>query len=719
MVPNRQGGGGNRGFNGALPAILVLALHCAGARGSADAAPGTVADTPAEVLEEIIVERPRLDATESDFAIKSKAPLRELPLSVEVLDGVIIDSARHANLASLLDSYTLGGASPGERGLYDDIVLRGFAEAPFYRDGHNDSLGALQVRDLANVESVEVLKGPNAAIYGQGEPGGSINLRTKKPLPQNRNSARAALGSYGRYRVEFDSTGPVTGDDELAYRLIGALEDADSFRDFVNASRVFAAPSISWKAGEPLELLGSVEYIRHDSPFDSGVVALDGAFPLPRSRFLGEPEIGNMRIAGLTAELGADWEIGDALTFSATGYRQDSDLRGLKVEPVELDDFDPSGPSAILARELQDEVQETEVVSVQAELEYGFEFSGIGNRVLAGYEYSSIKDREDVHSSDAEDESYEIDIFNVEYGQPRPAMEAVFASSESSDLHAVYIQDFAEIGEHWRVLAGTRLDMIDSSGSERIEETRFDQEDEEFSSRVGAVYLPNAMLSVFASFSESFDPNEGLNPQRQPLQPTRGRAVEGGIKLRVPVMDLSFEASAFRIEQTDVTTDAPNAPGFEIQTARQLSRGLDLELLLKPGDWAQLGVKYGYTDAEISDDPEIPDGTTPLNAPRHKLLVFGLFSFSLRHGNDLQAGINLVHISKRQASLDPDELEVTLPGYTTGNAFADYALSGHVILGVNVSNFLDKDYLSGSQSDLLHIAPGPPLTVFTNIRVHF
>jgi iron complex outermembrane receptor protein len=185
-------------------------------------------------------------------------------------------------------------------------------------------------------------------------------------------------------------------------------------------------------------------------------------------------------------------------------------------------------------------------------------------------------------------------------------------------------------------------------------------------------------------------------------------------------MAFSLDASAFRIEQTNVPRDAPDAPGFEVQSASQVSKGVDLDLSIRPAEHAYAGLKYAYTKAEISKDPEIPDGTAPLNSPRHKLVAFAFASFTALREGDTRLGAQVIHVSKRQASLDPEQdLSVRLPGYTTVNVFASYALSRHVELRLDVSNLFDEDYLAGSQSDLLHLVPGAPLTVFGSARLHF
>lgn len=672
-------------------------------------------------IEEITVYATRLligpDA--SSAAIKSAALLRDLPVSVEVVGAEIMDSAQYTEFAPILDGYTLASSTPGERGLFEQIVLRGFTDTPYYRNGLSDSLGALPVHDLANVESIEILKGPNSAIYGPGEPGGSINFRTKQPQMESAHAIQAGFGHHGRFRTEVDSTGPLSADAGMAYRFIGASENAGSFRDFITSDRRFAAPSLSWKPDENLEVLGAVEFIRHVAPFDSGTVAVNGRFPLPRDRYLGEPDTGDTRIESLTASLDADYRWNPAWTGSVNLYWQETNIKGLRVEPAELDDFDAEGPSAILARELLLEDETSEVFSAQAEVEGEFRTGILQHRLLLGYEYDNIRDQTRLDVSDSEEEPFEIDIFGIQYGGPRPELLPEEDVRESIHQHAVYMQDFIRLGDHWRLLAGTRFDRVSAGGRERVADRRFDQRDEDFSSRVGIVFNPLSALSLFGSYSESVDPNEGLLPTGEPLQPTRGKSVEAGLRIRYPLMDFTLDGAVFDIEQTNVTAEAPGNPGFEIQSARQISEGLDLEMSLRPISALRLGLGYAYTDVQIRDDPEIPDGTTPLNAPLHKLIVYGLLSASLRREKDLHAGFSVAYGSKRQGSLDIEELDVRLDGYSTVSLFASFDLTSQVEFGLSISNLLDEDYLAGSQSDLLHITPGAPRAVYGTLKLRF
>jgi iron complex outermembrane receptor protein len=695
-----------------MTAGFCLTLGALAPTAAADIGPPAGAASPG--LEEVRVYASRLaiGADASLEAIKAGVPLQELPVSVETVGADLLGNAGMTDAAAALDGYTLAIATPGERGLFEQILLRGFTDTPFYRNGVAASLGALPVYDLANVEAIEVLKGPNGALYGPGEPGGTINIRTKQPQPEPSHSLRAGLGDAGRFRAELDTTGQLAADAGLSYRFVGAAEQAGSFREHVDMQRRFASPSVAWRPNERLEVVAALEFFRHVAPFDTGTIAIDGAFQLPRERFLGEPATGETRVETLTTSLDVEYRWHDTWTASARLLHQRTRIDGLHAEPVGLD-------GAMLARELLHEQEYARAFSAQGELQGDVRTGPLRHRLLLGYEYDGLRDRSQLDVSDSEDEPFSIDVFDAHYGTPLPLPGPEEHIRETVHQHALYLQDFVRFGEHWRLLAGTRIDYVSAGGHERVEDRRFQQSDADWSSRAGVVFTPWPALSLFGSFAESLDPNEGLLPTGEPLRPTRGRALEAGVRVRLPWREFNFDGAVFDIRQTDVTVDAPGRPGFEIQTARQDSEGLDLELSLRPWPHLRTGLAYTYTDAAIRGDPEIPDGTAPLNVPLHKLVVYALLSASLRHEEDLRAGMNVVCQSDRQASLSREESGVALDGFTTVNVFATLALSSRVEFGIRISNLLDEDYLAGSQSDLLHVAPGAPRTVYGTLELRF
>ena len=447
---------------------------------------------------------------------------------------------------------------------------------------------------------------------------------------------------------------------------------------------MFAAPSISWVPNDNWTVLGEMEFIQQKIPFDTGLIAVEDEFPLPASTFLGEPALGKTRLQALTTSFNVEYKRAELWGLSAKLLWQGSDIDGFRAEPDELDDENSAG-EFLLSRAVQHESDDSDGFSAQFEFSRKISAARVAQQILAGYEYVRVDNHVVLSESDVEEDAFEIDIFDVVYGLNSPALAALRETDEVLHQHSVYLHDFISLGDKLRVLLGTRLDRIEIDINDIFIGTDVHQSDTELSSRAGLVYAVNSMLSLFVGYGESLDPNEGLTPQGSPLKPSGGKSVEGGIKFRHPFMNLSVDASLFSIEKTNVTVDAPGAPGFEIQTARQKSDGFDMLMSFSPAAWLHSNISYAYTDAEIFDDPELADGTQPINVPLHKLVLSSFISLRIRSENDLQAGLSFSYRSAQKASLDPDELTVKLPGYWLGDLFVNYTLSPRISLGLNIN----------------------------------
>jgi iron complex outermembrane receptor protein len=700
-----------------IASVLAAAIAAAASFGSAgepDAAP-VVTDQP-----DVEVRGQALPSAASRAATKSQAEIFDLPFSAQALGRELIEAVQAERLTEVLRIASSAIVVPDEGLLVDAVTLRGFADAAVFRDGFNTALAALPLRDSANIQTIEILKGPISALYGAGEPGGSIHIETKKPQAVPAHEFALEFGSYSRFRTELDLTGPLSAEHGLLYRVVGALEESDGFRDFVKTRREFVAPSLVWEATPRLSLSASAELARHEAPFDRGVAAVDGRLVLPAARYLGEPGDGETQVDGATALFEIDYRLGERWEIGSSVYLQEFDLEGSVSEPDEFLDEDPADPDArLLARELQILDQASDVQVFQTELSGRLRFAGIEHAPLLGVEFSWADDRNVVSGSDADDEPYAIDVFRPVYGQPRPEVELSHDGIEEIEVHSVYAQDQFGIGSSWKGVLGLRYDHIEIDGEELVDGILFHQTDEDLTVRAGLVYQPAAWVSLYASYGESFDPNEGLMPDGRPLRPTRAHSWEAGWKLRDAARNLHLTVAFFRATQRDVARDAPGDPGFEIQVARQKSRGVDVELAARPGGPLEWLASYAYTDAELLDDPEIPDGTAPLNVPRHKATVSVVAGLSLRRARDLRLGAALVYSSRRQGSLEEEEFDFRLPAHLTGDLFAAYRVSERLECRLHVQNVGDADYFLGSQGESQSVSPGVPLTVTGSIRLSF
>ena len=193
------------------------------------------------------------------------------------------ETLRNAGVVDLVQALDLSASASRQNnfgGLWNSFAIRGFVgdenlPSNFLVNGFNAGRGFGGARDLAGIESVEVLKGPRAALYGRGEPGGTVNLVTKRPTFETAGEVTVSTGRWSTNRVDFDYTAPLS--EDIAIRIVGAYEDAESFRDTVETEKRILSPSLAWRISDDSQLIYELEYSDQEAPFDRGVVAIDGA----------------------------------------------------------------------------------------------------------------------------------------------------------------------------------------------------------------------------------------------------------------------------------------------------------------------------------------------------------------------------------------------------------------------------------------------------------
>ncbi|WP_334918108.1 TonB-dependent siderophore receptor [Nostoc sp.] len=220
-------------------------------------------------------------------ATKTDTPLRDIPQSIQVIPATVIQDQGAVRLNEIVRNVSGVSTSNNDGGQSQSYKIRGF-DANVYKNGYPDDYFSDQ--DSANIERVEVLKGPASVLFGRLEPSGIINLITKKPLASPYYNVGFTAGSYSFYRPTLDFSGPLTEDGKLGYRLNIDYENSGSFRDFVNKERFFIAPVLAWKIGDRTNLTFEGEYLHTESPYDRGLVTIgDRVADIPISRYLSDP----------------------------------------------------------------------------------------------------------------------------------------------------------------------------------------------------------------------------------------------------------------------------------------------------------------------------------------------------------------------------------------------------------------------------------------------
>ncbi|MEH2177847.1 TonB-dependent receptor plug domain-containing protein [Nostoc sp.] len=231
--------------------------------------PSTQSDEPIELV--VTGEQDGYRVPDASTATKTDTPLRDIPQSIQVIPRQIIEDQKTTRLRDILQN--VSGVTPGAgyQNSFDRVRIRGFTQETTFRDGIRDNNPST---DFANVERVEVLKGPASVLFGQTEPGGIVNLVTKQPLSNPYYNVDLNVGNYAFYRSALDLSGPLNTDKTLLYRLNVAYENAGSFRDFISSENVFVAPVIAWKLSENTDLKLFLEYDNRDYKPDRGVFVI-------------------------------------------------------------------------------------------------------------------------------------------------------------------------------------------------------------------------------------------------------------------------------------------------------------------------------------------------------------------------------------------------------------------------------------------------------------
>ena len=181
------------------------------------------------------------------------------PLSIESIDREVMEQSGARDVSAVLDMASSALSVAYDGGAGREVSLRGFGDTSVYRNGLNDGQALFGARPLVTVERLEIVKGPSAALFGPGQPGGAINLVTERPRQARAASAAMTASSFGARSFDTDVTAALSRDPRWQYRFVAAREAGDGFRDFLASDRWVGAPALAWQPRADTDILASVE----------------------------------------------------------------------------------------------------------------------------------------------------------------------------------------------------------------------------------------------------------------------------------------------------------------------------------------------------------------------------------------------------------------------------------------------------------------------------
>jgi len=672
-------------------------------------------------------------ATDSTVGTKTDTPIMETPYSVAVVPQQVLKDKQVirvedalTTVAGVQSSFTNGGDS-------DVFMMRGFQNTNLYRDGFllPSALGGGTLkRQTANIERFEVLKGPGSILFGRNEPGGVINMVTKRPLTTPYYSLQQQFGSYDFYRTTADATGPITKDDSLLYRVNLSYENANSFRDFVKTDTVFLAPSFTWNVSDQTQANLDIQYQHFDNTNDSGVPPMGNRpAPVPINRQIGDPK--NNKTKGDRTYVGFDWShaFNDnwkiSHRFGAEFLDVDSDFTFFFGEAtpegnlLNLDaDFSNGGNRGFNNGKTQQQNYYTTL-----NLTGKFNTAMLEHTMLWGFDYFVIDNQGSTACCAAYPIGAEFNIFNPTYLTSAPDLTFTQSPDVTQDWYGLYIQDQIKFPFNVYGNVGLRYDIATGRNLTAGVTTT---DDDHVSPRGGLLWKPVEWLSVYGNYSTNFGPSNSLfrSPDQQALAPQTANEWELGSKTSFLDGRLSASFAYFDLTRKNMPVPDQIDPNLTRTVGEQESRGVELETAgeILPG-WRVIGAYTNLTYAKINYDVGYDGGSGNTgnrlyNAPRNYGSIWNTYEFL---GGDLQGlkfGGGVIASGQSQGT---NENAFQLPGYATFNLMASYGLKvsrTKVTFQLNANNLLDKTYYTGTNTGSM-IGVGTPRFFMGSVKVEF
>jgi catecholate siderophore receptor len=708
-----------------VPATAVFVTSCLIASPAVAAVTdaGSAGAEAADSADPIVVvgQREEYGVKSTSTATKTDTDIKDIPQALTVISEAQIEDQQLRSIADVL--YFVPGATPGTgESNRDQITLRGNnTTADFFVDGLRDDVQYF--RDFYNIDRIEVLKGPDAMIFGRGGGGGIVNRVTKRSSLNTHRQLVAAGDSYGGVRFTGDVEQPLG--DAVGLRINGMYEDGDSFRRHVDLERYGINPTIGIDAGPDTRIDLSYEYLHDRRTTDRGVpsdarngagTVADPIEPLKGfdKIFFGDPDDSFAKADVNIATLAVEHRFGEGLTLRNRTLYGDYDKFYQNVFPNSA----VNGAGNVVLGAYNSSNDRKNLIS-QTDLIWENRLGGIDQTLLVGFEVGRQKTRNRRLTG-----SFAPGQGIVPLADPTVDVTVTFAPAASdannrtrATFAALYVQDQIRISPMFEIVAGLRFDSFKL----KVDDLRpavnaaFSRRDELWSPRLGLVFKPRDNLSLYASYARSYLPQSGdqfsgLDVSTQALRPERFDNYEIGAKWE-PIAGLLATAAIYRLDRTNTRFQV--SPGVFELSGEQRSKGIELGLERSISDNWQVSAGYAWQKAEVVEaTTACPAGDcdVPL-VPRHSFSLWSRYNPSKQFG----FGVGAVARSKSFASIGN---AVELPGYARFDAALFYTFAKGIEAQINVENIFNADYFATAHSDN-NIAPGAPTNVKAAVRFTF
>ncbi|TKB72319.1 MAG: TonB-dependent siderophore receptor [Nitrospira sp.] len=675
----------------------------------------------------VVAQRESYRVPNATSGTKTNTPIMETPLNVQVISQQVLKDQQVIQIDQALKN--VSGVTT-HTGTFNDVTLflRGFETGTLFRNGFRmEGTGGPIGLQFANVERIEVLKGPAAILYGRVEPGGMVNIITKQPLATPYYSLTQQFGSYNLYRTSIDATGPLTKDETLLYRFNMSYQNSGSFRDLVTGEDVFLAPIVTWNISPRTQATLEMNYLHKLSSLDIQFLPLvnNHLVDLPHSRNLLERNrLKSEHIFvgfNWSHQFNDDWSIKHQVSFK----RQDDNTDGYAF-PLNIDLV-----SRTVDRLLARGNFRNDTVATNLDLTGHVKTWGLEHVLLFGGDYYRW------NSSGDQANSNDLSTISLDHpihpGTPAGIDESTRTIGKSyTDNYGLYLQDQITLPYNVHVMGGLRYQNVHttskSAGAEGVFTPGDPQTDQAVTPRVGLLWQPKNWLSLYSNYAENFGANNGRGFGGKPLPPQSAQQWEVGAKTQFFDGRLRATLAYYNLTKTNVATPDPahlfdcgGGPcSLAVGEVRSKGPELDIQGEILPG-WNVIAT-YANQDVRVTKDNTIPVGNRLQFVPRNVGSVWTTYEVQQGDlkGFKLGGGVN-----GQDGVVDNDNTikssGYVLVGLMTGYSY--YVGTSKVTAQLNVDNLLDQTYSTNAFSlgfgNIGFVNFATPRTFLGSIRIEY
>ncbi|MCH7335721.1 TonB-dependent siderophore receptor [Acinetobacter sp. NIPH 2699] len=660
-------------------------------------------------------------ANKASSVLKSDAPLFKTAQSVSVISQQQLEQKQASSLTEAING--IAGVVSGQLGRrgWDDFIIRGQNSSDqVFIDGLRQGQSTFVATEISGMDQVQVLKGPASVNFGLVQPGGMVNMVTKRPQAETFYHGSLTYGSNQLKQGTFDLNYSPNDSDKGAFRINGRIADQNDPTDFVYFKNYYISPSYTFDLGEKTDLsvIASYqhrEYMRQQGLPIMGTLLTNPNGSLDSKLFISEPSHGGYNADVYRAGYNVAHTFENEWQFKQNFAIQKTEMLGPAVFAATGKSFwakDKDGKIDYTTIQRQGRYQDVDNLNlaIDNQLQRTFKLADMSHELTIGVDAMQEK-------SDYINNRCTVDNLNLY----KPQYNTTVTCPESPTNHDInrlkytglYLRDRIQLNEQLVLNLAGRHDWAETQSTNLIKNTKSTQSDNAFTGNASLLYSINDIVAPYVSYATSFLPVSGTDFYDNTFKPEKGKQIEVGLKLQSPDQRIQGSIAWFDLRRQNVSVTDPINNGFKIQRGEQMTRGVETEVNAQLFDQLTLTAAYTYTpDAKTSADTQVENiGLRIDNVPKHS------YSFSTRYHFEANAqlGWYIGAGFRGETKKSINGLDVDIPSYTLFDTQAGYDAE-HWGAQLAIRNLFDKDYYAGALNENL-ISLGDPRQI--NFTVKF